>query len=88
MRRLRLVTDGGGAALVPPAAPAPPSSDGMNLEARVLVQRLADRLLGIQAPDVPLPQGRVIVAVFDADALPELAGLLYQGRAARPQGDA
>lgn len=86
MTHLRLVPpDGGGPGESPEPPDLPPASDTENLEARVLLQRLAERAVLVGTPgewlraDNPDLDGKV-VAVFDQDALPELAGLLLRRR--------
>lgn len=85
MTHLRLVPPDGGGPEESPEPSGPPASDTENLEARVLLQRIADRALLVGDPgawlreDNPDLKGKV-VAVFDQDALPELAGLLLRRR--------
>lgn len=63
-----------------PPCPASPT-DGEALENRVVLQRLADRLMYIGRPGSGLedtPERGTVVVVFDDDVLPELVGLLYR----------
>ncbi|HEU5032707.1 MAG TPA: hypothetical protein VFV01_47845 [Spirillospora sp.] len=83
--RLTLIPGGAGLdGSAPSGPPAPPVStgDSAELEARVTLRRLADRIVAIQTADVPLAgdDPDQLVAVFHKDALPELAGLLYENR--------
>lgn len=83
---LRLVPpDGRGPEADPTPSGPRPATDAEALGDRVTLGRLASRLVFLGTPGdwvskaVSVDDG-VLVAVFDADAMPELAGLLLRGR--------
>lgn len=52
--------------------------DGYNLACRATLARLARCIVALHTN--PIEGQQVVLATFDLEALPELAGLMYQGR--------